>query len=98
MGWFTRGAMVTEFDAAAFSQPVGQVGPPVKTSFGWHVIRVDEREENRELEGAALEQAKNSAIQKWLNDEKQAHRIERLMTQDMIDWAERHTRRPQFGR
>ena len=98
LGWFTRGAMVSEFDAAAFSQPVGQVGPPVKTSFGWHVIRVDEREENRELEGAALEQAKNSAIQKWLNDEKQAHRIERLMTQDMIDWAERHTRRPQFGR
>ncbi|HET7771981.1 MAG TPA: peptidylprolyl isomerase [Chloroflexota bacterium] len=98
LGWFTRGAMVSEFDAAAFSQPIGQVGPPVKTSFGWHVIRVEEREANRALEGSALEQAKNSAIQKWLDAEKQAHRIERLMTQDMIDWAERNTRRPQFGR
>lgn len=98
LGWFGRGAMVSEFDAAAFAQPVGQVGPPVKTSFGWHVIRVDEREANRELEGSALEQAKNTAIQKWLDGEKQAHRIERLMTQDMIEWAERNTRRPQLGR
>jgi parvulin-like peptidyl-prolyl isomerase len=98
LGWFTRGAMVTEFDAAAFSQPVDQVGPPVKTSFGWHVIRVDEKASNRELEGDALQQAKNTAIQKWLDGEKQAHRIERLMTQDMAEWAERNTKRPQLAR
>jgi parvulin-like peptidyl-prolyl isomerase len=98
LGWFGRGAMVTEFDAAAFAQPVGQVGPPVKTSFGWHVIRVDEKDANRELAGDALEQAKNTAIQKWLDAEKQAHRIERLMTQDMTEWAERNTHRPQLAR
>ncbi|MGI8424769.1 MAG: peptidylprolyl isomerase [Chloroflexota bacterium] len=98
LGWFTRGAMVSEFDAAAFAQPVGQVGPPVKTSFGWHIIRVDEKDANRPLEGAALDQTKNTAIQKWLDAEKQAHRIERLMSQDMIDWAERNTRRPDIRR
>jgi peptidyl-prolyl cis-trans isomerase D len=40
----TRGQTVPAFDEAAFSQPVGVVGDPVLTEFGYHVIRVDTRE------------------------------------------------------
>ncbi|MBI2688137.1 MAG: peptidyl-prolyl cis-trans isomerase [Acidobacteria bacterium] len=43
LGQFGRGQMVPEFDAAAFSQPVGKVGDPVRSAFGYHVIKVDER-------------------------------------------------------
>src|SRR5438105_4357271 len=39
----TRGKMVPEFDAATFSLPIGKVSDPVKTSFGYHIIRVDAR-------------------------------------------------------
>ncbi len=44
LGVFTRGQMVPAFDEAVFTQPIGKVGDPVKTQFGYHVIRVDSRE------------------------------------------------------
>lgn len=43
LGTFARGDMVAPFDSAAFAGPVGRVLEPVRTSFGWHVIRVEER-------------------------------------------------------
>lgn len=41
LGWFRRGAMVEEFDAAAFSMRDGQVSEPVQTEFGYHIIKID---------------------------------------------------------
>ena len=41
--FFSRGRMVKEFEDAAFSQPAGQVGEPVKTSYGYHLIKVLEK-------------------------------------------------------
>lgn len=43
LGKGPKGRFVPEFDAAVFSQPIGEVGPPVKTQFGYHIIRVDSR-------------------------------------------------------
>ncbi len=43
LGTFRRGQMVPAFDKAAFSQPVGVVGPPVKSPFGYHIIEVQKR-------------------------------------------------------
>ncbi len=43
LGLFTRGKMVPEFDEAAFKQPVGVIGEPVKTSYGYHLIKVTEK-------------------------------------------------------
>ena len=48
LGAFTRGVMVPAFEKAAFSQPVGVVGEPVRTEFGWHIILVTKREPARE--------------------------------------------------
>ena len=43
LGQFSPGQMVKEFDAVVFKAPVGEVSPPVKTQFGWHLIEVTER-------------------------------------------------------
>ncbi len=43
LGFFQKGQMVPAFQAAAFSQPIGVVGPPVKSPFGYHIIVVEER-------------------------------------------------------
>ena len=42
LGFFGRGRMVPEFDQAAFSMQVGQVSNPIKTQFGYHIIKVTE--------------------------------------------------------
>jgi len=40
LGWFTRGKMVREFENAAFAGEKGALVGPVKTQFGWHIIKV----------------------------------------------------------
>lgn len=43
LGWFGKGQMVPEFENIAFSEEVGKVVGPVKTQFGFHVIKVTGR-------------------------------------------------------
>lgn len=43
LGAFKRGEMIEEFDATAFSIPLGEVSEPIKTAYGYHLIIIDER-------------------------------------------------------
>lgn len=40
LGWFGSGQMVREFEEAAFKGTKGSVVGPVKTQFGWHLIKI----------------------------------------------------------
>lgn len=42
LGYFTKDKMVKEFATAAFGMKKGQVSAPVKSNFGWHVIKVED--------------------------------------------------------
>lgn len=75
LGWFPRGVMVKEFEDTAFSLPLNQVSEPVKTKFGWHLIKVIERADDRPLTEATLQSLKDGAFQKWLDGEKIGMRI-----------------------
>jgi peptidyl-prolyl cis-trans isomerase C len=56
LGYFGRGQMVPEFEAAAFKLGKGQISDPVHTSFGWHIIRVDDRRKKEPPTYAAVKE------------------------------------------
>ena len=40
LGWFGKNMMVKEFETAAFNGKKGDVVGPIKTQFGWHLIKI----------------------------------------------------------
>lgn len=47
LGWFAKGQMVPEFEKACFEGPVGTVQKPVKTQYGYHIIKVINRDSRK---------------------------------------------------
>jgi parvulin-like peptidyl-prolyl isomerase len=47
LGWVARGVMVKPFENALFSLQAGTIGPIVKTSFGFHIVKAEEIEKAR---------------------------------------------------
>jgi parvulin-like peptidyl-prolyl isomerase len=66
---------VPEFGAAARTQPVGEVGAPVKTSYGYHLIKVESRKPSRLV---PFEEAKEPA-EKMAQQDRQAKVWKELM-------------------
>jgi len=70
LGWFPKGIMVEAFENAAFALQPGQVSQPVQTKFGWHVILVAERADDRPLTLTTLSSLKDAAFTKWLDGQR----------------------------
>jgi len=71
LGWFLHSDMVPEFADAAFSMEPGTVSDPVKTAFGWHLIKLEERRDRQspaldevreELMGELIQQAQVAVV------------------------------------
>jgi parvulin-like peptidyl-prolyl isomerase len=65
LGWFGKGAMVAPFEEAAFSQEIGEIGQPVQSDFGYHIIQVIARQELA-LTPAQIDQKKQTTFEDWL--------------------------------
>ncbi len=61
LGYFTRGRMVPEFEQTAFNLPTGQVSEPVKSEFGYHIIKVTDKR-TRDTGGQPAEEVRASHI------------------------------------
>lgn len=77
LGEFGRGQMVPEFDVAVFAMEVGEItSKPVKTQFGYHLIKLNEKNEasitpldniRDELKNVLLDEKKQKAYESKIN-------------------------------
>ncbi len=83
LGYFTRETMVPEFAEVAFKMQTGQVSDPVKTQFGWHVIKVEDKRDGPPFDQVREEietYASRKAQVDYVNKLRQTAKIERLDT------------------
>jgi peptidyl-prolyl cis-trans isomerase SurA len=85
LGFFRRGVMVPEFERAAFTLPIGGVSEPIRTKFGWHVIKVEER---RALQAKPYEELKDQLREKILRAQLERYTdqyIQELRSQSVVE-------------
>lgn len=75
LGLFEQGMMVPEFDEAVFTMQVGQVSEPVKTDFGYHLIKLEAIEEKQ---SQALADVKEEVVQQYKMQEAERQYFELL--------------------
>ncbi|MBY0364323.1 MAG: peptidylprolyl isomerase [Phreatobacter sp.] len=82
LGFFTKGQMVPEFADAAFAMQAGQLSAaPVKSQFGWHIIKVEER---RQRPIPNFEQVRGQ-IEDFLTRRVQADLVQRLRSEAQVE-------------
>ncbi|WP_254871034.1 peptidylprolyl isomerase [Bacillus sp. Marseille-Q1617] len=85
LGFFAKGEMVAEFEEKAFSMKAGEISEPVKTEFGYHIIKVTDKKEAKEavlddhkeeIKDILFEQALQTEYGVWLEEQKADYEID----------------------
>jgi peptidyl-prolyl cis-trans isomerase D len=80
IGWFTKGAMVKEFEDACMNANVGDIVGPIKTQFGYHIIKV---------KGKSKKEFKVAEIKKPVTASARTKEIARKKASDFIKEVEK---------
>ncbi|WHX39894.1 peptidylprolyl isomerase [Mesobacillus sp. AQ2] len=86
LGYFGKGEMAKEFEEAAFGMKVGEVSAPIKTDFGYHIIKVADKkaaktavfeDHKKEIKESLFDQKIQTEYPNWLEKKKADYKIKR---------------------
>ena len=81
LGYFAKDQMVPEFAEAAFKLDKGQISDPVKTQFGWHIIKVEDK---RTKPAPAYDEVKDQ-VETFVVRKAQAELVQKLRAESKIE-------------
>src|SRR5690606_14805360 len=90
LGYFTKDQMVPEFSKVAFALEPGKLSDPVKSQFGWHVIKVEDK---RARPVPEFEKVKDQ-IQDFLVRKVQSEMVARLRSEGKVERLETKANAP----
>ncbi len=87
LGWLPRGQTIAKFEKVAFSLELDEISDPFETQFGWHIVRLHERQDARtqsleevseQIAMMLLRERRNESYRLFLQDLKEKATIEEV--------------------
>ena len=81
LGFFTKEQMVPEFSKLAFELEPGKISDPVKTQFGWHIIKVEEKRARKAPDFAQVK----PQIEQYITRKAQAEYVDKMRQEAKVE-------------
>lgn len=90
LGFFGEGSMVAEFEEAAFSMKVDEISDPVKSDYGYHIIKVTDTQEaaeanfeksKEEIKGILLDEKMATEYPTWLEEKQKEYDVKNYLSE-----------------
>ncbi len=96
LGWFPKGLMDPAFEEAAFKLEPGQISDVVTSSFGYQIIKVEEKDPNRAVAANILAYQKSAAFSQWLGKLKSqdTNKVSYDISAAKTQWAQNNYTKP----